>query len=330
MIAHRAVHWIPAASAAAALFLTAGSAGLASDYPTQNIKVVVPFASGGGVDVVARIIVPPLSVLLGQAIVIENRGGAGGALGANAVAQAAGDGYTLLLGTGSTHGTNSSVYAKLSYDPVRDFVPVALVSASPQVLVANPTVPAKTAQELIALAKSKPGELAFGSYGTGSINHLAGELFNSMAGIQANHIPYRGSAPMITDLIGGRLQYAFDGVSTTLGYIQNKTVTMLGVSSTSRSPIHPDTPAINESAIPGYDVTVWFGLVAPAKTPKTVVDLLNSKVNAVLATPEVTAGFLRLGLEPMGGGSDILSAKVQSEMQKWSKLVREKNIRIEQ
>jgi tripartite-type tricarboxylate transporter receptor subunit TctC len=151
-----------------------------------------------------------------------------------------------------------------------------------------------------------------------------------MAGIQANHIPYRGSAPMMTDLIGGRLQYAFDGVSTTLGYIQNKTVTMLGVSSTSRSPIHPDTPAINESAIPGYDVTVWFGLFAPAKTPKTVVDLLNSKVNAVLATPEVTAGFLRLGLEPMGGGSDILSAKVQSEMQKWSKLVREKNIRIEQ
>ncbi len=302
----------------------------AADYPTQNIKVVVPFASGGGVDVVARIIGPPLNALLGQPIIIENRGGAGGAVGANVVAQAAPDGYTLLLGTGSTHGTNPNVYSKLSYDPVRDFVPIALVSASPQVLVVNPTVPAKNAKELIALAKSKPGELAFGSYGTGSINHLAGELFNSMAGIQANHIPYRGSAPMMTDLIGGRLQYAFDGVSTTLGYIQNKTVTMLGVSGTTRSPVHPDEPTIAESAVPGFDVTVWFGLFAPAKTPKTVVDLLNSKVNVALANPEVKAGFLRLGLEPMGGGSDVLAAKVASEMQKWAKLVRERNIRIEQ
>jgi len=329
MIAHRAVPWICPALVAV-LVLTGSRVLVAADYPTQNIRIVVPFASGGGVDVVARIIVPPLSALLGQSITIENRGGAGGALGANAVAQAAADGYTLLLGTGSTHGTNPSVYSKLSYDAVRDFVPIALVSASPQVLVVNPTVPAKSVKELIVLAKAKPGELAFGSYGTGSINHLAGELFNSMADIQANHIPYRGSAPMMTDLIGGRLQYAFDGVSTTLGYIQNKTVTMLGVSGTTRSPVHPNEPTISESAVPGYDVTVWFGLFAPAKTPKAVVDLLNSKVNAILAQPEVKAGFLRLGLEPMGGGSDVLSAKVQSEMQKWSKLVRERNIRIEQ
>jgi tripartite-type tricarboxylate transporter receptor subunit TctC len=316
--------------AAATWVLTGNCASLAADYPTQNIKVVVPFASGGGVDVVARIIGPPLSELLGKTIIIENRGGAGGAVGANVVAQAAPDGYTLLLGTGSTHGTNPNVYTKLSYDPVRDFVPVALVSASPQVLVANPSVPAKNAKELIALAKSKPGELAFGSYGTGSINHLAGELFNSMAGIQANHIPYRGSAPMMTDLIGGRLHYAFDGVATTLGYIQNKTVTMLGISGTTRSPVHPNEPTISEAAVPGFDVTVWFGLFAPAKTPKAVVDLLNSKVNAALANPEVKAGFLRLGLEPMGGRSDVLAAKVQAEMQKWAKLVREKNIRIEQ
>jgi tripartite-type tricarboxylate transporter receptor subunit TctC len=321
--------WIYAI-AIAAMVLGGNRTSPAADYPTQNIKLVVPFASGGGVDVVARIIGPPLNALLGQPIIIENRGGAGGAVGANVVAQAAPDGYTLLLGTGSTHGTNPNVYSKLSYDPVRDFVPIALVSASPQVLVVNPTVPAKNTKELIALAKSKPGELAFGSYGTGSINHLAGELFNSMAGIQANHIPYRGSAPMMTDLIGGRLQYAFDGVSTTLGYIQNKTVTMLGVSGTTRSPVHPDAPTISESAVPGFDVTVWFGLFAPAKTPKAVVDLLNGKVNIALANPEVKAGFLRLGLEPMGGGSDVLAAKVASEMQKWAKLVRERNIRIEQ
>ena len=329
MIAHRTLRWIHTILVAA-LLLTASRAGLAADYPTQNIKLVVPFASGGGVDVVARIIGPPLSTLLGQTIIVENRGGAGGALGANVVAQAAPDGYTLLLGTGSTHGTNPNVYSKLSYDPVRDFVPIALVSSSPQVLVANPTVPAKNAKELIEFAKSKPGELAFGSYGTGSINHLAGELFNSMAGIQANHIPYRGSAPMMTDLIGGRLHYAFDGVATTLGYLQNKTVTMLGVSGTTRSPIHPNEPTVSEAAVPGFDVTIWFGLFAPAKTPKPVVDLLNSRINTVLANPEVKASFLRLGLEPMGGGSDVLAAKVQSEMQKWAKLVREKNIRIEQ
>ena len=228
MAAHLTLRWTHALLVAA--LLTGSRAGLAADYPTQTIKIVVPFAAGGGVDVVARIIAPRLGELLGQSIIIENRGGAGGALGATAVAQAPPDGYTLLLGTGSTHGTNPNVYAKLSYDPVRDFVPVALVSASPQVLVANPTRAGEERRGLIALAKSKPGELAFGSYGTGSINHLAAELFNSMAGIQANHIPYRGSAPMMTDLIGGRLQYAFDGVSTTLGYIQNKTVRMLGVS----------------------------------------------------------------------------------------------------
>jgi len=329
MTVRRTVRWIHTIVVAA--LLAAGSlASLAADYPSQTVKVVVPFAAGGGVDVVARIIVPPLSASLGQSIVIENRGGAGGALGASAVAQAAADGYTLLLGTGSTHGTNSSVYAKLSYDPARDFAPIALVTSSPLVLVANPTVPAKTAKELITLAKSKPDELAFGSYGTGSINHLAAELLNSMAGIQTNHVPYRGSAPMMTDLIGGRIQFAFDGVATSLGYIQGGKVNMLGISGTKRSPIHPDEPTISESAVPGFDATVWFGLFAPAGTPKAVVDMLNSKLNAVLTNPVVKAGLLRLGLEPAGGGSDVLAAKVRSEMQKWAKLVREKNIRIEQ
>ncbi|MFL6798272.1 MAG: Bug family tripartite tricarboxylate transporter substrate binding protein [Xanthobacteraceae bacterium] len=313
-----------------ALLLAANRAGQAQNYPTQNIKLVVPFAAGGGVDVVARIIGPPLSALVGQPIVIENRAGAGGATGATAVAQAAPDGYTLLLGTGSTHGTNPNVYTRLSYDAVRDFEPIALVSASPLVLVANSDVPAKSTQELIALAKSKSGELAFGSYGTGSINHLAGELFNSMAGIQANHIPYRGSAPMMTDLIGGRLQYAFDGASTTLGYIQNKTVRMLGLSGTRRSPVYPDEPTISESALPGFDATVWFALFAPAKTPRTVINLLNSKINTTLADPEVKAGFARLGMEPIGGGPDVLAEKTRSELEKWAKLVREKNIRIEQ
>src|SRR6478752_999756 len=192
------------AFAIAALVLAPSIATHAADYPSQTIKIVVPFPPGGGVDVVARMIAPKLGELLGQSVIIENRGGAGGSLGAIAVAQSPRDGYTLLLGTASTHGTNPNVYAKLPYDPVRDFVPVALITQAPLVLLANNNVPAKTAAELIALAKAKPGELSFGSYGIGSSNHLVAELFNTMAGISATHVPYRGSAPMMTDLLGGR------------------------------------------------------------------------------------------------------------------------------
>jgi tripartite-type tricarboxylate transporter receptor subunit TctC len=199
----------------AALLAVGGvPAAQAQDYPHQTIKIVVPFAPGGGVDVVARIIVPKLTEELGQSVIIENRGGAGGMLGAAAVAQAAADGYTFLLGTGSTHGTNSAVYTKVSYDPIRDFAPVVLVSQSPLLMVVRPSLPAKSVTEFIELARSSPGKLTFGSYGTGSINHLGAELFNSMAKIQTNHVPYRGSAPALTDLIGGRLDYTFDGVST--------------------------------------------------------------------------------------------------------------------
>ncbi len=288
------------ALAAVTLLVVGGDVLAKEDFPTQTIKVVVPFAAGGGVDVVARIVAPRLSEVLGQSVVIE------------------------------THGTNSSVYARLSYDPVRDFAPIALVSTSPLVLVANPSVPARSAKELIALAKAKPGELGFGSYGTGSINHLGGELFNSMAGIQANHIPYRGSAPMLTDLIAGRIHFAFDGVSTSLGYIQAGTVRLLGVAGTNRSPIHPDQPTISESALPGFDTTVWFGLFAPAATPKAVVALLNQKANAALAAPGVKENLAKLGIETVGGGPEVLAKRVQTEMQKWTTIVREKNIRVDQ
>jgi len=318
------------AFAAAALVLAASFAAYAADYPSQTIKIVVPFPAGGGVDVVARVIAPRLGELLGQSVIIENRAGAGGSVGATFVAQAPRDGYTLLMGTASTHGTNPNVYTKLGYDPVRDFAPVALITSAPLVLVANNAVPVKTAANLIALAKTKPGELSFGSYGTGSSNHLVAELLNTLAGIETNHIPYRGSAPMMTDVIGGRIQFAFDGVAATLGYIRSNTVRMLGVSSLKRSPVLPDEPTISESAVPGFEAMVWFGLFAPAGTPKVVVDLLNSKVNAALAPPEVREGFLNIGNEPAGGGPEILAATVQAELRKWTTIVREKNIRIEQ
>ena len=251
-------------------------------------------------------------------------------LGAAAVAQAPPDGYTLLVGTGSTHGTNSNVYARIAYDPVRDFVPIVLLTSSPLLLIVPPSLPARNVSDLIALGQSRPGELSFGSYGTGSINHLGAELFNSMAKIQANHVPYRGSAPAMTDLIAGRLNYMFDGVSTSLGYLQAGTIRVLGVAGLNRSPVLPDLPTISEAGLPGYDTMVWFGLFAPVGTPKPIIDVLNSKTNAVLASPRVKEALRKLGVETVGGGQDVLAGKVQSELQKWSTIVREKSIRLEQ
>jgi tripartite-type tricarboxylate transporter receptor subunit TctC len=314
------------------LLLGALALGVASaqDYPNQTVKIVVPFVAGGGVDVVARIVAPRLGEELGQSVIIENRGGAGGALGAAAVAQAPADGYTLLVGTGSTHGTNSNVYARLSYDPVRDFVPVVLLSSSPLLLIVPQASPAKSVGELIALGRGRPGGLSFASYGTGSINHLGAELFNSMAKMEANHVPYRGSAPAMTDLIAGRIDYMFDGVSTSLGYLQSGTIRVLGVAGPNRSPVLPDLPTISEAGLPGYDTMVWFGLFAPAGTPKPIVELVNRKTNAVLTSPRVKEGLEKLGVEPVGGEADELAGKVQSELSKWATIVREKNIRLEQ
>jgi tripartite-type tricarboxylate transporter receptor subunit TctC len=246
------------------------------------------------------------------------------------VAQGAPDGYTLLFGTGSTHGTNPNVYAKLSYDPVRDFVPVVLVSSSPLLLIASASVPATSVAELIALGRSRTGELRFASYGTGSINHLGAELFNAMANIQANHIPYRGSAPALTDLIGGRVDYMLDGVSTSLGYIEAGTVRALGAAGLRRTPILPALPTVAEAALPDFDCSVWFGLFAPAGTPQSVVALINSKVNAVLSSSRVRDNFAKLGIDAEGGSPDVLSARVAAEMRKWAGIVRAKNIHIEQ
>jgi tripartite-type tricarboxylate transporter receptor subunit TctC len=213
---------------------------------------------------------------------------------------------------------------------VRDFVPVVLVSTSPLLLIVPPTSPAKSVSELIAFARSRPGQLSFGSYGTGSINHLGAELFNSMAKIEANHVPYRGSAPMLTDMIGGRLDYALDGVSTSLGYVEAGTVRLLGVAGPNRSPVLPDRPTVAESGLPGFDTMVWFGLFAPAGTPKPIVDIINAKTNAVLALPQVKQSFAKLGIDPAGGGPQVLADKVKGELAKWATIVREKNIRLEQ
>jgi tripartite-type tricarboxylate transporter receptor subunit TctC len=311
------------------LFLFSVAAASADDYPNQIIKLVVPFTAGGGVDIAARIVAPKLAEAIGGNVIIENRGGAGGMLGASDVAQAQPDGYTLLVGTGSTHGTNSSVYTKLTYDPVRDFVPVILMSQSPLMLVVRPSLPAKSVSEFIALARAAPGTLSYGSYGVGSINHLGAELFNSMAHIETNHVPYHGSAPALTDLMGGHIDYTLDGVSTAVGYVRAGALRLLGVASLTRTPVLPDAPTIAEAALPGYDASVWFGLFAPANTPKPIVDKLNAKMNIVLALPEVKESFAKLGFEAVGGPPDILAKRVDNEIKKCADLVREKNIHVE-
>jgi tripartite-type tricarboxylate transporter receptor subunit TctC len=301
----------------------------AEDFPNQVIKLVVPFAAGGGVDVVARIVAPKLAETLGGNVIVEDRGGAGGMLGASYVAQATPDGYTLLVGTGSTHGTNSSVYTKLTYDPVRDFAPVILMSQSPLLLVVRPSLPAKTVSEFIALAHSEPGKLSYGSYGVGSINHLGAELFNAMAHTETNHVPYHGSAPALTDLVGSHIDYTFDGVSTSVGYVRAGTLRLLGVASSTRTPVLPDAPTIAEAALPGFDSSVWFGLFAPVNTPKPIVDILNAKMNSVLTLPEVKESFAKLGYEALGGTPDVLAQREDAEIKKWADLVREKNIHVE-
>jgi tripartite-type tricarboxylate transporter receptor subunit TctC len=323
----RSVHIL----AVAAFLLGGAIAARAQDnpYPNQPVKIIVPFAAGGGADVVARIVAQSLGDALGQSVIVENRAGAGGSLGATYVAQSPPDGYRLLMGTVSTHGTNAAVYSKLGYDPVKDFTPIALVASAPLMLIAGPAAKVKSVADLVAAAKARPGELSFGSFGTGSINHLAAELFNSMAGIKTTHVPYRGSAPAMTDLIGGRIDYALDG-PTALSYIQAGTVALLGVANPARWSVLPDRPTVAESGVPGFVTITWFGLFAPAGTPKPIVDLLNSKLNVALASPATKEGLAKIGLEPTGGGPDVLAKTVAGDIKKWGEVAREKNIRAEQ
>jgi len=304
------------------------SAAQAQDAARPTLKIVVPFAAGGGVDVVARIIVQKLGEELKQTVVIENRGGAGGTLAAAAVARSAPDGTTVLFGTGGTHGTNSSVYSKLSYDPVRDFIPVVLVSQSPLLLIAKKDLPANNFKEFAELAKLSPQPLIYASYGPGSVNHLNTELLASQIGFKTSHVPYRGAAPALVDVLGGRIDFMIDGVSTAIGYVDAGTIKLLAVAGARRTPLKPDVRTIGESGLPGYDASVWFGFFAPAGTPKAAVDQINTATNATLASPQVKEAFTKLGIEGVGGGPEELARRVKIELEKWPALVREKNISV--
>jgi tripartite-type tricarboxylate transporter receptor subunit TctC len=314
------------AGLAAALLATAA---LAQAYPVKPIRLIVPFAAGGGNDNVARLVGKHLSESLGQPLVIDNRPGAGGVLGAEVAAKAAPDGYTLFLGGVGSHAVNPNLNASLPYDPIRDFAPVALLAQAPLVLVVHPSVPADSFKAFVALARAKPGQLNYASNGNGSSSHLAAVMFDSMTGVDMVHVPYKGLSPALTDLLSGRVQLMFSSVVAILPHIRAEKLRGLAVTGGKRLPSMPDLPTIAESGLPGYEASSWYGVLAPAGTPREIVVKLNAELVKALAQPEVRASLLAEGAEPIGGTPEQFAAHISSEKERLGKLIREAKIRLE-
>jgi tripartite-type tricarboxylate transporter receptor subunit TctC len=308
---------------------TAAASSAEERYPERPIRLVVPFPPGGGVDQVARIFAPRLNALLGQPVIVENRGGGGGAIGATNVARADADGYTLLLGTASTHGTNPAVQSSLPYDPVADFAPVSLLMETPYVLVANQGLPFSTFKEFAAYVRANPGKLNFGTFGNGSSNHLAAELYKALSGADIVHVPYRGAAPAMADLLSGQIDIMFDTLPSSLPHIQTGKLKLLGVGGAKRSRLFPDVPTIAESGVKGYESGTWFAVWAPARTHEAIVQKLSRAFTQVLAEPEVREQFLSIGQEPIGSGSKELGEQVKTEVERWKALVRDRGLKFD-
>lgn len=309
--------------------LLAGSA-LAQNYPSRPVKIVVPFPAGGSNDIIARIIAQKLSERNnGQTVFVENRGGAGGNIGAETVATADPDGYTLLLTAPPPLTNNAALYKDLRFDPSTAFAPVALIASVPIVLAVNPSTGIKNVQELIALAKGKPGTLFFGSSGNGSTNHLAGELLKSMTGIDIVHVPYKGAAPAMNDLVAGHIPMMFDNIPAVLPQVKGKNINAIAVAGSKRASALPDVPTVAESGVPGFEASAWFGLVAPAKTPAPVLAKLEADIDAILKMPDVQKRFDELGAEP-GTISDAAFGKfLADETAKWTRIIRESGAKVD-
>ena len=294
----------------------------AQNYPTKPIRLVVPFPAGGTTDILARAAAQKLSEALGQQVVVDNRPGAGGNIGADIVAKSAPDGYTLLMGTVGTHAINPSLYTKMPYDHFKDFVPVVLVAGVPNVLVVTPSLPVNSVQDLIKLAKDKPGQINFASSGSGTSIHLSGELFKTMTGVEMTHVPYKGSSPALTDLMGGQVQLMFDNLPSALPQIRGGKLRALAVTSTKRAPALPDVPTMAESGLPGFEASSWFGVLAPAGTPPAVVTRINTEINKWLQSPEAREQLLGQGAEAAGGSPQQFVAHIRAETEKWAKVVK--------
>jgi tripartite-type tricarboxylate transporter receptor subunit TctC len=301
----------------------------ADPYPNRPVRMIVPFNAGGATDIIARIVSQKLSESLGQNVFVDNRPGANGVIGTEVVARSLPDGYTLLMVTAGTHAINSSLYKDIAYDPVKDFVHINFVATAPNVLIVNNSVPANDIKALIELAKEKPGQLTYGSAGLGSTLHLAGALFEEMAGVHLTHVPYKGGSQAMTDLLGERLTMMFDSISSAVPRIKQGNVRPLGVTSAKRSAALPEVPTIAEAGVPGYEATAWFGVVAAANTPKEIVNKLNAAINKVLENPDVREKLLALGTEPVGGTPEQFAAHVKKEVAKWRKVVIEAGLKAQ-
>jgi len=317
--------------AAAALSLAAAAnIAVAQPFPTKPIRLVVPYPPGGSADMLARNLATGMSQDLGQPVVVENRPGAGTALGTREVAAAPGDGYTLMIGTVTSHAMNPAMNPKIGYDPVRDFTPIAPVATIPFALVAKNTLPVKSYGELIALSRAKPGTLTYASAGVGTSNHLAGELLQSMTGVKLNHVPYKGSAPALNDLLGGHVDMMFDLVLTATKQVQAHAVRALAVTSAKRSPQMPDVPTFAELGLPAYDVSAWFGIFAPAGVPKDVVAKLEASIHSAMKSPEMKKQLAASGVDPMEGSAADFATLVGADYRKWADVIRDRGLQSTQ
>ncbi|HEV2976540.1 MAG TPA: tripartite tricarboxylate transporter substrate binding protein [Casimicrobiaceae bacterium] len=316
----------------AALFVLlalSAAAAAAQPYPSKPIRLVVPFPAGGTTDILAREVGQRLSLSLGQPVVIDNRPGAAGNIGSELVAKSAPDGYTLLMATVGTHAINPNLYARIPYDHVKDFAPVVLVAGVPNVLEVTPSLPVHSVADLIKLAKEKPGQINFASSGSGTSIHLSGELFKTMAGVDMTHVPYKGSAPAITDLIGGQVQVMFDNLPSSLQQIKAGKLRAIAVTSAQRAPALPDIPTIAESGLPGFEATSWFGIVAPAGTPPTIIARINADVNQWLQSPEAKEKLLAQGAVAAGGSPEQFAAYIHTETEKWARVVKASGAKVD-
>ena len=306
------------------------ASAVAQGYPSRPVRLIVPYPPGGPLDIMARAIGQKLTEAWSQPVVVDNRAGAGGNIGADLVAKSPADGYTLLMGAVATHAINPSLYAKMPYDPVKDFAPVALVAQVPNILVVNPSVPARSVPDLIELARARPGYLNFGSGSTGSTGHLAGELFNTMAGVKMVHIPYKGGAPAMADLLAGQVQLMFDNLANALPHVKAGRLRALAVTTLARSPAVPELPTIAESGLPGFDLTTWFGIMVPAGTPADIVAKLNAEIVRALNAKDMRERLEKMGAEvPADNTPEHFAAFIRSEAAKYAKVVKQSGAKVE-
>ena len=313
--------WISAVMAAwLALTVTATNVS-AQAFPSKPVKIIVPSTPGDGSDILARSLAQKLTERWGQSVIVENRPGAGGVVGTEVAAKSTADGYTVIMGNAGSHAINQALYPKLAYDVVRDFAPITMAASAPNVFVVNPSVPAKTVAEFIALAKKEPGKYSFASGGNGSSAHLNGEMLKSFAGIEMTHVPYKGSSPAITDVIAGQVQLMIGNLPPILPFIKSGKVRALGITTTTRFAATPDVPPISDT-VNGYESLAWFGLFAPAATPKDILTKWHADVVAVLALPEIRERVAQLGFEVVGNTPEAYAALVRSDIAKWQKVVK--------